>query len=91
MESVNVDSEMDEILKEAQEVNSEGKDTSDKGAPKIPNAQTSGSGDSPNLIEAITLLQKLWQPMVQVVVDRQTLQLLHLSQIPIQDLLTMNT
>ena len=59
MESVDADNEVDEILKKrTQEANPEGKDTSDTGAPKIPNAQTSSSGDSPNLIEAITLLQK---------------------------------
>ena len=86
MESVDVDSEIDEILKETQETNSEGEDTSDTG---IPNAQISSSGESPNL-EAITLPQNLWQSMVQVVVDRQTLQSFYLSQMPIQDLLAMN-
>ena len=55
MENVDVDSEMDGILKEAQETNPEGEDTSDIGTP---NAQISSSGDSPNFIEAITLLQK---------------------------------
>ena len=55
MESVDVDSEMDEIIKEAQETNPEGEDTSDTGTP---NAQISSSGGSPNLIQAITLLQK---------------------------------
>ena len=58
MESVNIDSEMDEILKETQETNPESDDTSDIGTPKTSKAQTSSSGDSPNLIEAITLLQK---------------------------------
>ena len=56
---VDVDSEMDKILKEAQETSPEGDDTSDIGTPKTPNAQTSSSGDSPKLIEAITLLQKV--------------------------------
>ena len=55
IENVDVDSEMDGILKEAQETNPEGEDTSDIGTP---NAQISSSGDSPNFIEAITLLQK---------------------------------
>ena len=55
MENVDVDSEMDGILKEAQETNPEGEDTSDIGTP---NAQIGSSGDSPNFIEAITLLQK---------------------------------
>ena len=55
MENVDVDSEMDGTLKEAQETNPEGEDTSDIGTP---NAQISSSGDSPNFIEAITLLQK---------------------------------
>ena len=32
--------------------------TSDTGTPKTPNAQTSSSGDPPNLIEAIALLHK---------------------------------
>ena len=50
MKSVDVDSETDEILKEAQETNPEGEDTSDAGAPKIPNAQTSNSGDCRLLI-----------------------------------------
>ena len=58
MESVNIDSEMDEILKETQETNPESDDTSDIGIPKTSKAQTSSSGDSPNLTEAITLLQK---------------------------------
>ena len=56
MESVDVDSEMDEILKEAQKkTNPEDVDTSDTGTP---NAQIDSSGDSANLLEAITLLQK---------------------------------
>ena len=42
MESVDVDSEMDEILKEAQETNPDGADTSDT---RTPNAQISSSGD----------------------------------------------
>ena len=42
MESVDVDSEMDEILKEAQETNPDGVDTSDTGTP---NAKISSSGD----------------------------------------------
>ena len=58
MECVDVDSQMDNVLKEAQETNPEFEDTSDTGTPKNPNVQTSSSGDSPNLIEAITLLQK---------------------------------
>ena len=58
MEKVDADSEIDEILKETQETNPEGDDTSVTGTPKAPNAQTSGSGDSPNLTEAITLLKK---------------------------------
>ena len=66
MESVDVDCEIDEILKEVQETNSEGENTSDT---VIPNAQISSSGDSPNL-EAITLPKNLWQSMVQVAVDR---------------------
>ena len=52
MESVDVDSEMDEILKEAQETNPDGVDTSDTGTP---NAKISSS---PNLLEPITLLEK---------------------------------
>ena len=56
MKSEDVDSEMDDILKEAQETNPEGEDTSDTENPKILNS--SSSWDSPNLIEAITLLQK---------------------------------
>ena len=55
MDSVDVDSEMDEIIKEAQETNPEDEDTSDTGTT---NAQISSSGGSSNLIEAITLLQK---------------------------------
>ena len=55
MDSVDVDSEMDEIIKEAQETNLEDEDTSDTGTT---NAQISSSGGSSNLIEAITLLQK---------------------------------
>ena len=55
MESVDVDSERAGILKGAQETNPEGEDTSDTGTP---NVQISSSGDSPNFIEAITLLQK---------------------------------
>ena len=55
MESVDADSERDEILKDAQETNPEGEDNSDTGAPNILNAQTSSLGD---LIEAISLLQK---------------------------------
>ena len=58
MEKVDVVSEIDEILKETQETNPEGDDTSVTGTPKAPNAQTSSSGDSPNLTEAITLLKK---------------------------------
>ena len=58
MESVDVDNEMDKILREAQEITSEGNDTSDTETPKTPNAQTSSSGDSHMLIESITLLQK---------------------------------
>ena len=58
MEKVDADSEIDEILKETQETNPEGDDTSVTGTPKAPNAQTSSSGDSPNLIEAVTLLKK---------------------------------
>ena len=58
MEKVDADSEIDEILKETQETNPEGDDTSVTGTPQAPNAQTSSSGDSPNLIEAITLLKK---------------------------------
>ena len=56
MKSEDVDSEMDDILKKAQETNPEGEDTSDTENPKILNS--SSSWDSPNLIEAITLLQK---------------------------------
>ena len=56
MKSEDVDSEMDDILKEAQETNPEGEDTSDTENPKILNS--SSSWDSPNFIEAITLLQK---------------------------------
>ena len=56
MKSEDVDSEMDDILKEAQETNPEGEDTSDTENPKILNS--SSSWDSPNHIEAITLLQK---------------------------------
>ena len=55
MESVDVDSDMDEILKEAQETNPEGVDTSDTGTP---NAQICSSGESPNLLGTTTLLQK---------------------------------
>ena len=58
IESVDVDSELDEILKEAQETTPESNDISDIGTPKTPNTQTSSSGDFPMLIEAITLLQK---------------------------------
>ena len=58
MEKVDADSEIDEILKETQETNPEGDDTSVTGTPQAPNAQTSSSGDSPNLIEAVTLLKK---------------------------------
>ena len=58
MESVDADSERDEILKDAQETNPEGEDNSDTGAPNILNARTSSLGDCPNLIEAISLLQK---------------------------------
>ena len=58
MEKVDADSEIDEILKETQETNPEGDDTSVTGTPKSHNAQTSSSGDSPNLTEAITLLKK---------------------------------
>ena len=57
-EIADVDSEMDEILKEAQETTQEGDDTSDTGTSKTSNAQTSSSGDFPNLLEAIFLLQK---------------------------------
>lgn len=56
MESVYVDSEMYEILKEAQEATPEGHDTFDKGTPKTPNAQTSSLGNSPKLIKLIALL-----------------------------------
>ena len=56
MKSEDVDNEMDDILKEAQETNPEGEDTSDTENPKILNS--SSSWDSPNVIEAITLLQK---------------------------------
>ena len=56
MESVDVDSEIDEILKNAEEATPEGNDASDIGTSKTPNAQTSNSGDFPNLIEGITLL-----------------------------------
>ena len=58
---------MDEILKEAQEANPLREDTSDTGTSKIPNG--SSSGESPNLIEEITLLQNLllWRSMLQVV------------------------
>ena len=55
MENVDVDNEMNEILKEAQETNPEAEDTSDTGTP---NAQNRSLRDSPNLPEAITLLQK---------------------------------
>ena len=58
MESVDADSEMDEILKKTQETTPEGNDTSDAGTRNTPNAQTSSSRDSPTLIEAITLFQK---------------------------------
>ena len=55
---MNVDSEMDKIVKEEQETNPEGDDTSDTGTAKTLNAQTSTSGDSSNLIEEITSPQK---------------------------------
>ena len=58
MESVDVDGEMDEILKEVQETTRESDDTFDTGTSKTTNAQTTSSGDSPTLIEAITLLQR---------------------------------
>lgn len=56
MESVDVDSEIDEILKKAQEATPEGNDASDIGTSKTSNAQKSNSGDFTNLIEGITLL-----------------------------------
>ena len=56
MESVDVDSEMDEILKTAEETTLEDHDTSDTGTPKTPNAKISSSGDFLKLLEVITLL-----------------------------------
>ena len=41
MKSEDVDSEMDDILKEAQETNPEGEDTSDTENPKILNSSSS--------------------------------------------------
>ena len=64
MENVYVDSEMYEILKEAQEATPEGDDSFDKGTPKTPNTQTSSLGNSPKLIKLITLLQKIWRSIV---------------------------
>ena len=59
MESVDVVSEMDEILKEAQETNPEGEDTADTVAPTIPNS--SSSGDSPiTLLRQLLHSKKLW-------------------------------
>lgn len=76
LESMDVDSELGEILKDPQETIPEGDDTSDTGTTKTTNVQSSSSEGSPKLIEEITL-NKLWQSMVQ------TLQLFHLSQIPL--------
>ena len=53
-----VDSEMVEILKEAQEATPEGGDTFTTWTPKTPNAQTSSSRDSPKLTVSITLHRK---------------------------------
>ena len=76
LESMDVDSELGEILKDPQETTPEVDDTSDTGTNKTTNAQSSSSEDSPKLIEEIAL-NKLWQSMVQ------TLQSFHLSQIPL--------
>lgn len=54
-ESVDVDSKMEEILKETQETTLEGDNTSDTETRKAPSAQNTNSRDSPKLIEAITL------------------------------------
>ena len=76
LESMDVDSELGEILKDPQETTPEVDDTSDTGTTKTTNAQSSSSEGSPKLIEEITL-NKLWQSMVQ------TLQSFNLSQIPL--------
>ena len=82
---MNIDSELDEILKEAQETIPEGDYISYTGTPKQAVQETLLP-----LLRQLLYSKKLWQSMLLVLVDKQTLQSFHLSQLPIQDLLMMN-
>ena len=91
MKTVDVNREMDEILKETQEITPEGDHTSNTMNPKLTTRKLAVQETLLSLLRQLIYSRKLWQSMVQIVVDRQMLQSFHLSQIPIQDLLTMST
>ena len=91
IKTVDVNREMDEILKETQEITPEGDHTSNIMNPKLTTRKLAVQETLLSLLMQFIYSRKLWQSMVQIVVDRQMLQSFHLSQIPIQDLLTMST
>ena len=84
MKSVDVDSEMDEILKETQETNPEGEIPLIQGPLRFPMPKVAVQETLLNLLRQLLYSKNLCQSMVQVVTDRQTLQSFHLSHIPIQ-------